>query len=188
MLKWLSRLFDKKFLPNNNNNDFLTFIRKQHNENGCERFCTWTSSGFNLTMELLLDRINYDLKMLIEKRELFFDSLKLMKLEEKLKEFQQKQLGKVTIITFNGIRDSEFEKFNEKYPYVFEYVPIKCSNQKNVNNFVVVDNKSYLLEDTILHRNTINDAVKAEVNFFDFSKSARLVDNFNKYLEIALAS
>ena len=187
MLKWLNKLFDKSTSSDDNHSEFLKFVRKQHIENSSERFCTWSSAGFNLTMEILLDRLQYDLKMLIEKRELFFDSIKLMKLEEKLKEFQQKELGKVTIITFNGESDSEFEKFKEKYPSVFEYIAISCNNKDQVNNFVIVDNKSYLLEDTILHRNTINDVLKAEVNFFDFSKSAKLVDNFNKYLEIALA-
>ena len=188
MLKWFKNIFNITSTNiNNNYNEFLNFVKKHHKENSCEKFCTWSPAGFNLTMELLLERLHYDLKMFIEKRELFFDSIKMMKLEEKLKEFEQKQIGKVTIITFDGKRDPQFLFLKEKYPNSFEYIAISCTNQKDVNNFVIVDNKSYLLEDTILHRNTINDVLKAEVNFFDYTKSASLINNFNKYLEIALA-
>jgi len=167
MLKWLKNIFNATSTSiNNNYDDFLNLIRKKHKENSSERFCTWTPIGFNLTMDLLLERLHYDLKMFIENRELFFDSIKLMKLEEKLKEFEQKQIGKVTIITFNGKQDTKFLELKNKYPLSFEYIAISCTNQKEVNNFIIVDNKSYLLEDTILHRNTINDMIKAEVNFF----------------------
>ena len=69
MLKWLNKLFDKSTSSDDNHSEFLKFVRKQHIENSSERFCTWSSAGFNLTMEILLDRLQYDLKMLIEKRE-----------------------------------------------------------------------------------------------------------------------
>lgn len=99
-----------------------------------------------------------------------------------MQQFEQSS-GKVNIITFGGGTDDTFVKLQAVYPKSFHYCPLKCSNASEVNNFIVVDNKSYLIEDPMWnHRVSLKDAVKAEVNFFDYSKTNDLTQRFQSYL------
>jgi len=177
LIKWFG--LDK---PTNTIEDFLRTVQRHADTNSCETFATFTPQGFNLVIELLINKAQYKLCMFIEKRELFLDDFKLMMLEAKLKQFTLNG-GKATIATFGGERDEELLKLQNKYPNCFEYIALKCKNAPEVNNFIVVDNKSYLLEDTIFHRNSICDHLKAEVNFFNFGRSSQLMEKFNSYVE-----
>ncbi len=184
MFGFLKRLFHfDDGVGTNTLDDYLNMVVEKSKTNSCERFATFTPEGFNLIMELLIDKTQYSLCMFIEKRELFFDSFKMTLLEAKLKQLESNG-GKITIITFGGEKDHVFMELQEKYPNCFEYYALKCTNAPKVNNFVVVNNKSYLLEDTCLHRSTIHDVLKAEVNFFDFSRTSELMEEFNSYVEI----
>lgn len=176
LVKWFG--LDK---PTNLLEDFLRLVQHRADTNSCESFATFTPQGFNLVMELLINKTQYKLCMFIEKRELFLDSFKLTMLETKLKQLALNG-GKATIATFGGERDEELLKLQNKYPDSFEYVALKCNNASEVNNFVIVDNKSYLLEDAIFHRSSICDHLKAEVNFFDITKSTNLIKSFNSYI------
>lgn len=178
LAKWFG--LDK---PTNLLEDFLRSVQHRADTNSCETFATFTPQGFNLVMELLINRAEYSLSMFIEKRELFLDYLKLMMLEAKLKQFALHG-GKATIATFGGEKDKELLKLQEQYPNCFEYLALKCSNAPEVNNFVIVDNKSYLLEDPLFRRNSIGDNLKAEVNFFNFSRSSLLLEKFNSYTRV----
>ena len=177
LIKWFG--LDK---PTNTIEEFLQMVHNRAKTNSCETFATFTPQGFNLVMELLINKAQYKLCMFIEKRELFLDSFKLMMLEAKLKQFALNG-GKATIATFGGERDEELLKLQDKYPDSFEYVALKCNNASEVNNFVIIDNKSYLLEDTIFHRSSICDHLKAEVNFFNYGRSSMLTEKFNSYVE-----
>ena len=145
-------------------------------------FSTWTPEGFNRTMEILINKIETSFYAFIDCRELFFDSLKLNLLERKLQRLTENG-GECIIITYNGQKDSIFKQLEEKYSS-FKYIAATVKNPNEINNFVVVNKQSYFIEDTIYKRKNINDILKAEINFFNFSKTSTLLDNFNKYLEI----
>jgi hypothetical protein len=179
MFGFLKKCLDK---PINTLQEYYNDVIKRSENNSCERFATFTPQGLNLIIELMIQKSQYNLNMFIEKREIYFDILKLDMLERKLQQFEQSS-GKVSIITFGGESDDVFIKLQTKYPKSFQYCPLKCSNASEVNNFIVVDNKSYLIEDpTWNHRVSLKDDVKAEVNFFDYSKTNDLIQRFQSYL------
>lgn len=181
MFNFLKNIF--KSSNESNYDDYLNDVAKKFENNSCEKFAVFSDKGFNLVMDLLLNKIQYSLYMFIEKRDLFFDNFKLMVLENKLKNMQ-KNGGEITIITYNNEKDPIFLDLEQKFSDIFKYIPIKTSTPLNkINNFVIVDNKSYLLEDTLFERQTINDTTKAEVNIFDYNKAHKLIELFNGYIE-----
>lgn len=182
MLKWIKNLF--KSDDDYNYNDYVNFVTNKSKNNSYERFAVFSGIGFNTVMELLLERITYTAYMFIERRELFFDPLKLSLLENKINLLNNNG-GQIIIATFNGITDPIFKQLEDKHPNSFKYISLKCNNVKDVNSFIIIDNKSYLIDDPKFnHRGSILDTLKAEVNFFDYSKTNDLINKFKQYVGI----
>lgn len=176
MIKWLKKLFNKTYTSNLQ--EFFDFVHKRCDTNSSERFATFSCQGFNLAIDLLINKAQHDLDMFIKDTNFYLDSLKMMSLERKIKSFTLTG-GKAIVSTFGGEVNLNLKALEEKYPENFEYIPLKCENANNVNSFIIVDNKSYLIDDPLF--NKIDGMCKAEVNFFDYSKSATLIQNFKKY-------
>lgn len=79
MFGFLKKWLDK---PANTLQEYFNDVIKKSENNSCERFATFTPQGLNLIIELLIQKSQYNLNMFIEKREIYFDALKLDMLEK----------------------------------------------------------------------------------------------------------
>ena len=167
-----------KIADYNNDQDFFDFIHKKYETNSNELFATFSQQGFSLVIDLMIQKAKHDLDMFIKDKKSFLDPLKIIMLEEKIKSFTSTG-GMIIISTFGGENDSQLNQLKEKYPNNFNYIPLKCKNADDVNSFIIIDNKSYLIDDPTWNKAT--NMYKAEVNFFDYSKSASLIQKFKSY-------
>ena len=176
MFGFLKKIFNKTYTSNFQ--EFFDFVQKKSDTNSSEMFATFSPQGFSLTVDLMISKAQHDLDMFIKDTKLFLDPLKMIRLEQKIESFT-KTGGMAVVSTFGGEVDPQLKALEKKYPQNFKYVPLNCSNANEVNSFIIVDNKSYLIDDPLF--NKIDGMCKAEVNFFDYSKSATLIQNFKKY-------
>lgn len=95
-----------------------------------------------------------------------------------------KKNNEVLVITYDGNKSEKFLELEKKYKS-FTYLPCKCDNIEKYNNFIIVDYTKYWLEDIIFNRESLNDQIKACVNFNDPVKAAQLI-MFANNLEIKL--
>ena len=91
---------------------------------------------------------------------------------------------KVRIITYGENREPKFEPFNE-YHSDCRYVSVHTEHPERMNNFIVVDEKSYWIDDKAWFDRKDFSRLKACANFRDFFKCAKMIDICNKAIEVA---
>lgn len=89
----------------------------------------------------------------------------------------------VRIITYNGKKDSGFEELAKQSPNC-KYYALSCNDTNKMNNFFVVDNRRYWIDDKSWFVRKDFSKLKACACFNDFKKCAKMTDVFNMIADI----
>lgn len=89
---------------------------------------------------------------------------------------------KVRIITYNGKMEDKFEKLNDSHADC-KYYSLRASDMNKLNNYIVVDDKSYWIDDKSWFTRKDFSELKACVNFHDPNYCSNLLYNFNQIVE-----
>lgn len=96
--------------------------------------------------------------------------------------------GEISTITFDSTKDKRFIDLQEKYT-TFNYYPMTLNTSKQANNCIIVNCKSYWLEEastSTLRNGFTKQPFKACANFNDPLKAAKLISLFEKIRMIYL--
>lgn len=142
------------------------------NEN--KLYGNFSKDGFDIIFELLIGNASESIIIFCKNYDVIFNDSNFLLLKFIAEKFVRVK-GDVVLYTFNGFISEKFKELEKEYSSV-KYIPCKTNfNEVKINNMIIVDNKRYWLEDTVFDRNTLDNPIKACVNFNDVRKCLELL-------------
>lgn len=136
-------------------------------------FGNFSYEGYEAIFELMLSFAEEEILINCKSYDVLFND-EIFSLFELICDRFNKKNKEILVITYDGNKSEKFLELEKKYKF-FTYLPCKCENFKECNNFIVVDHVKYWLEDNIFNRESLKDQIKACVNFNDPIKAAQLI-------------
>lgn len=162
-------------------------IRKNSNEDINELIGNFSWEGFNEIFICLIQKTQRDMNIFINNFDTFFTDEMFYYFKHVLSEYESKDI-KVFLSTYDSEKDKRLLDLDDQFK-CFTYIPVSCKNADELNNFIVVDCKSWWIEDlfSIYTRkiakengNTKYSFIKASVNFNDPLEASKLLMTMDK--------
>lgn len=162
-------------------------IHKNSNENINELIGNFSWEGFNEIFICLIQKTQRDMNIFINNFDTFFTDEMFYYFKHVLSEYESKDI-KVFLSTYDSEKDKRLLDLDDQFE-CFTYMPVSCKNVDELNNFIVVDCKSWWIEDpfSINARKIVKENsnakysfIKASVNFNDPLEASKLLMTMDK--------